>query len=86
MVSKSIKKLEKKLLKEFSSICNKREIDILKRRYGLGEYHPTILDDIAKHYGISRERVRQIEGKAVRKYNHYGFGTLKEYIAELTRR
>lgn len=44
-----------------------RERDILSRRYGLLDGETETLDEVAAHHGVTRERVRQIEAKAVRK-------------------
>lgn len=48
-------------------ILNERERDVIVRRYGLNGESPMTLEDIGKIYGITRERVRQIESKAMRK-------------------
>ncbi|HAX23531.1 MAG TPA: sigma-70 family RNA polymerase sigma factor [Thermomicrobiales bacterium] len=44
-----------------------RERGVLMLRFGLGGQHPQTLAEIAEHYGISRERVRQIEKEALAK-------------------
>lgn len=49
---------------------SEREADILRRRFGIGFNHPMTLEDIGKEYGLSRERIRQIESKALRKLRH----------------
>lgn len=49
------------------AICDlpEREREVLVLRYGLDSHDPRTLGDIAKHLGISRERVRQIEARAL---------------------
>jgi RNA polymerase primary sigma factor len=47
-----------------------REKDILKLRYGLEDGHPRTLKDVACVFNITRERVRQIEIKALEKLKH----------------
>jgi RNA polymerase primary sigma factor len=47
-----------------------REKDILKLRYGLEDGHPRTLKDVARVFNITRERVRQIEIKALEKLKH----------------
>lgn len=49
------------------AVLNERERDIIIKHFGLGEEAPITLEDIGKQYGITRERVRQIESKAIRK-------------------
>lgn len=44
-----------------------REKRILQLRYGLEDYHPRTLDEVGKVFDISRERVRQIQKKAIEK-------------------
>jgi DNA-directed RNA polymerase sigma subunit (sigma70/sigma32) len=44
-----------------------RERDVLRIRFGLDDGHQRTLEEVAKLYGLTRERVRQIEGKALRK-------------------
>lgn len=48
-------------------VLNERERDVIIKRFGLNEEAPMTLEDIGKIYGITRERVRQIESKAMRK-------------------
>ncbi len=46
---------------------NPMERNILYMRYGLDDGIPRTLEDIGDEYGITRERIRQIEAKALRK-------------------
>ncbi len=58
-----------------------REYEIISLRFGIADNKPRTLEEIGKIYGISRERVRQIEYKALRRLR--GLATkqgLKEYI------
>lgn len=47
-----------------------READVLKLYYGLGSKHPMTLDEIGEKFDLTRERVRQIKEKAIRKLRH----------------
>lgn len=47
-----------------------REIDIVKKRFGFDNGVPMTLEQVGEEYGITRERIRQIEAKAIRKFRH----------------
>ena len=47
-----------------------RERDIIKLRYGIGEGFTYTLEEVGQKFKVTRERVRQIEAKAVRKLQH----------------
>lgn len=49
----------------------KREAEIVKFRFGLGVYEPHTLEETGHKFGITRERVRQIEGAIIKKLKHY---------------
>ena len=44
-----------------------KEADVIKKRFGLEDDKPRTLEEIGKEYNITRERVRQIEAKAIKK-------------------
>jgi RNA polymerase primary sigma factor len=46
---------------------NWREREIIKLRYGLGDGHAYTLDEVGKIFAVTRERIRQIESRAMRK-------------------
>ena len=47
-----------------------RNVEMLKMHYGIGGYAPSTFDELAEHYGISREQVRQVVIKLERKIRH----------------
>ena len=49
---------------------NAKEVDIIKKRFGFETGTPMTLEEIGKIYGVTRERIRQIEVKALRKLKH----------------
>ena len=47
-----------------------REREVLTLRYGLDDNRPRTLEEVGHHFGVTRERIRQIEAKALRKLRH----------------
>ena len=47
-----------------------RERTIIEMRYGLGDREPATLDEVGRHFNVTRERIRQIEAKALAKMRH----------------
>ena len=47
-----------------------RERRVLQLRFGLADGHQRTLEEVGKRFGVTRERVRQIEAKAIRKLRH----------------
>ena len=47
-----------------------READVLKLYFGLGDAHPMTLEEIGETFDLTRERVRQIKEKAIRRLKH----------------
>ena len=47
-----------------------RERDVLKMRFGLDDGYPHTLEEVGKHFQVTRERIRQIEAKALKKLRH----------------
>jgi len=56
-------------LTEALDTLTQREADVLRMRYGLCGT-PQTLEEVGQHFGVTRERIRQIEGKALRKLRH----------------
>jgi RNA polymerase primary sigma factor len=47
-----------------------REREILKLRYGIGDGYTYTLEEVGRIFKVTRERVRQVEAKAIRKLQH----------------
>ena len=61
--------LKEQVKKIISSLTNK-ETEIIKRRFGLKDSVSQTLEEVGKHFKVTRERIRQLEGKALRKLRH----------------
>ncbi len=58
---------------------NERERTIIQMRYGLDGTVPATLDEVGRHFDVTRERIRQIEAKALAKMRHPSTpGSLRE--------
>ena len=58
-----------------------REEEVIRLRYGLADGHQHTLEEVGSHFHITRERIRQIEAKALRKLRHPGRSRLlKDYL------
>lgn len=61
---------------------NEREQKIIEMRFGLNHEVPQTLEQVGKYFGVTRERIRQIEAKALRKLRHPNRSKyLKSYMA-----
>jgi RNA polymerase primary sigma factor len=59
-----------------------REEQVIKLRFGLEDGRPRTLEEVGRKFNITRERIRQIEAKALRKLRHPSRSkTLKDYLA-----
>jgi len=57
-------------MRELLATLPPREAHVLRKRFGIGEQTEHTLDEVGKDLGVTRERVRQIEAKALRKLRH----------------
>ena len=62
--------LLKNELQEILKELTPREAKVLQLRYGLGDNRPHTLEEVGKEFNVTRERIRQIEAKALRKLRH----------------
>jgi RNA polymerase primary sigma factor len=63
------------------STLNDREEKILRMRFGIGEQQDHTLEEVGQDFDLSRERIRQIEDKALRKLKHFrGTERLRSFI------
>jgi RNA polymerase primary sigma factor len=59
-------------VEEVLSTLSPREARILRLRFGLGQDRAYTLEEVGRKFGLTRERIRQIEGKALRQLRHPG--------------
>ena len=64
------KSLLKDELYEIMKDLTDREERVLRLRYGLDDNRPRTLEEVGKEFNVTRERIRQIEAKAIRKLRH----------------
>ena len=62
--------LLKEQLSEVLSTLTPREEKVLRLRFGLEDGRPRTLEEVGKEFDVTRERIRQIEAKALRKLRH----------------
>lgn len=62
--------LLKEQLKDVLDTLTPREEKVLRLRFGLDDGKPRTLEEVGKVFGVTRERIRQIEAKALRKLRH----------------
>ena len=65
-----INEFNTQILEQVFSTLNKQEAKVLKMRFGLDTEEAQTLEDVGNQMGLSKERIRQIEIKALRKLRH----------------
>jgi RNA polymerase primary sigma factor len=59
-----------------------RERKVIQLRFGLPDGHPRTLEEVGREFGLTRERIRQFEGKALSKLRHPSRSRgLRDYLA-----
>jgi RNA polymerase primary sigma factor len=70
-----------KQIQRILSTLNQREEKILRMRFGIGEKHDHTLGEVGQYFELTRERIRQIEEKALTKLRHFSrVGKLRVFI------
>ena len=65
----SFSMLQEQLTQVLDSLAD-RERKVIELRFGLVDGHPRTLEEVGREFGVTRERIRQIEAKALRKLRH----------------
>ena len=63
------KMLREQLLQVLDTLTP-RENEVIRKRYGLDDSRPKTLEEVGREFNVTRERIRQIEAKALRKLRH----------------
>jgi RNA polymerase primary sigma factor len=69
-VDAASRQLLKEQIRQALGILSEREREVLDLRFGLIDGQDHTLEEVGKHFGVTRERIRQIEAKALRKLRH----------------
>jgi RNA polymerase primary sigma factor len=69
-VDAAARQLLKEQIRGALAVLNTREREVLEMRFGLSDGQEHTLEEVGKHFGVTRERIRQIEAKALRKLRH----------------
>ncbi len=82
-VDTASRRLLKEQMTEILDALNERERQVLIMRFGLEDGASRTLEDVGKEFNVTRERVRQIEAKALRKLRHpLRSRKLRDYLSE----
>ena len=66
-ISNLLKEANTKIIEDVFDTLPKREADILRLRFGINIARPMTLEEVGDHFNLSKERIRQLENKAIRK-------------------
>jgi RNA polymerase primary sigma factor len=69
-VDAASRQLLKEQIRSALGVLSEREREVLEMRFGLADGQDHTLEEVGKHLGVTRERIRQIEAKALRKLRH----------------
>ncbi|MBI5959247.1 MAG: RNA polymerase sigma factor RpoD [Chloroflexi bacterium] len=69
-VDAASRQLLKEQIRGALAVLNTREREVLEMRFGLSDGQEHTLEEVGKYFGVTRERIRQIEAKALRKLRH----------------
>jgi len=81
-VDAASKQLLKEQIRSVLGYLSERERDVLEMRFGLKDGQDHTLEEVGQYFGVTRERIRQIEAKALRKLRHPTRSRqLRDYLA-----
>lgn len=65
--AKMVREANQQIVESVLSTLSVKEAEVLRMRFGINAVKPMTLEEVGKHYGVTRERIRQVENKAIRK-------------------
>ena len=78
----SFSMLQEQLSKTLEGLAE-RERKVISLRFGLEDGHPRTLEEVGREFGVTRERIRQIESKTLAKLRHPSRSQkLKDYLED----
>jgi RNA polymerase primary sigma factor len=81
-IEETNKELLREQMRDVLSSLSEREQNVLALRFGLNDGETHTLEEVGKQFGVTRERVRQIEAKALRKLRHPTYSRkLRDYLS-----
>lgn len=69
-------------LNEVLDTLSSREREVLELRFGLNDGRQRTLEEVGQHFGVTRERIRQIEAKALRRLRSKRSSQLRAFVAD----
>ena len=70
LFEKAAASMARNVLMDALNSLTTKEAGVIRLRTGFDDNHPLTLEDVGAIYGVTRERIRQIEAKALRKLRH----------------
>ena len=69
-VAAALEEDRKQVILSVLGTLSEKERDVLNLRFGIESGHPLTMEEVGEHYNVTRERIRQIENKALKKLRH----------------
>ena len=81
-IQKAFVALLREKLNEVLNTLSTREREVLELRFGLKDGRQRTLEEVGQHFGVTRERIRQIEAKALRRLRSKRPAQLRDFVID----